>query len=155
MSEAAAVHAPRIVVGVDGSEPSKAALRWAVRQAELTGDALVAVTAWDFPHNWTGWSPPGEPSFDWEDSARKILTETIDEAIGPDHPVEIGTRVVQGHPAGCWTKPRAPRCWLWGTAGTAGSPKPCSAPSDSTSPTMPPVPSSSSAARNPAEADTR
>ncbi len=36
---------PRIVVGVDGSEPPKAALRWAVRQAELTGAAVEAVTA--------------------------------------------------------------------------------------------------------------
>ena len=100
MSDAAAVHAPRIVVGVDGSEPSKAALRWAVRQAELTGDAIVPVIAWEFPRNWTGWSPPGELPFDWEDAARKILTETIDGAIGSDHPVEVRTRVVQGHPAG-------------------------------------------------------
>ena len=29
--------APRIVVGVDGSASSRAALRWAVHQAELTG----------------------------------------------------------------------------------------------------------------------
>ncbi|MFI9105541.1 universal stress protein [Streptomyces fildesensis] len=99
MSDVAVVDAARIVVGVDGSEPSKAALRWAVRQAELTGDAVVAVIAWDFPRNWTGWPPPGDPSFDWEDSARKILTEAIDQATGPDHPVEIRTRVVQGHPA--------------------------------------------------------
>ncbi|MFJ8787116.1 universal stress protein [Streptomyces sp. NPDC102476] len=100
MSDAAAVQPPRIVVGVDGSEPSKAALQWAVRQAELTGDAVAAVIAWDFPHNWTGWPPPEDPSFDWEDNARKILTETIDRITGPDHPAAIHTRVVQGHPAG-------------------------------------------------------
>jgi len=28
---------PRIVVGVDGFEASKAALRWAIHQAKLTG----------------------------------------------------------------------------------------------------------------------
>jgi hypothetical protein len=50
MGAAAAVDAPRIVVGLDGSEPSKAARRW----AELTGYALVAVIAWDLPHKWTG-----------------------------------------------------------------------------------------------------
>ncbi|MER5582276.1 universal stress protein [Streptomyces asoensis] len=99
MSNAAAVQAPRIVVGVDGSEPSKGALQWAVRQAELTGDAVVAVIAWDFPRNWTGLAPPGYPSFDWEDDARKILTETVDQSTRPDHPAEIHTRVVQGHPA--------------------------------------------------------
>ncbi|WP_042371895.1 universal stress protein [Streptacidiphilus neutrinimicus] len=100
MSDTTAIQAPLIVVGVDGSEPSKAALRWAVWQAELTGYALVAAIAWDFPHNWTGWSPPGEPSFDWEDSARDILAATIDEALGTDQVIEIRTRVVQGHPAG-------------------------------------------------------
>jgi hypothetical protein len=35
--------APDIVVGVDGSAPAQAALRWAVRQA---GHALIA---WEYP----------------------------------------------------------------------------------------------------------
>ncbi len=39
----------RIVVGVDGSPSSKAALGWAVRQAELTGATVEAVTAWRYP----------------------------------------------------------------------------------------------------------
>ena len=39
----------RIVVGVDGSVPSVAALAWAVRQARLTGAAVEAVIAWEFP----------------------------------------------------------------------------------------------------------
>ncbi len=36
----------RIVVGVDGSEPSLAALRWAIRQAKLTGACVDAVAVW-------------------------------------------------------------------------------------------------------------
>jgi hypothetical protein len=36
-------------VGVDGSTSSKGALRWAVRQAELTASAVEAVTAWEYP----------------------------------------------------------------------------------------------------------
>jgi nucleotide-binding universal stress UspA family protein len=32
---------PRIVVGVDGFESSKAALRWAIHQAKLTGAVVV------------------------------------------------------------------------------------------------------------------
>ncbi len=39
----------RIVVGVDGSESSMAALRWAIRQARLTGSSVDAVTAWQVP----------------------------------------------------------------------------------------------------------
>ena len=39
----------KIVVGVDGSPSSRAALRWAVKQAVLTGETADAVTAWRFP----------------------------------------------------------------------------------------------------------
>jgi nucleotide-binding universal stress UspA family protein len=38
-----------IVVGMDGSPSSKAALRWAVRQAELTGASVEAIIAWHLP----------------------------------------------------------------------------------------------------------
>src|ERR1700722_15703054 len=38
-----------IVVGIDGSEESKAALVWAERQAKLTGATLQMVTTWQFP----------------------------------------------------------------------------------------------------------
>jgi acyl-CoA synthetase (AMP-forming)/AMP-acid ligase II len=44
-----------IVVGVDGSEASKAALRWAAAQAGRTGAAVQAVTAWEY-----GWGVPSE-----------------------------------------------------------------------------------------------
>ena len=40
MSATKTEKAPRIVVGVDGSASSLAALRWAVHQAELTGGTL-------------------------------------------------------------------------------------------------------------------
>src|SRR5581483_9962028 len=41
--------AGRIVVGVDGSEPSKEALRWAAQQAEMTGSELEVVMTWNIP----------------------------------------------------------------------------------------------------------
>jgi nucleotide-binding universal stress UspA family protein len=46
----------RIVVGVDGSEPSKSALRWAIGQAKLTGGSVDAVIAWRYPST-DGWAP--------------------------------------------------------------------------------------------------
>lgn len=39
--------APRVVVGVDGSPSSYAALRWAIRQAQLIGGTVDAVGAWE------------------------------------------------------------------------------------------------------------
>jgi hypothetical protein len=39
----------RIVVGLDGSAPSKAALAWAISQAKLTGAVVEAVIAWESP----------------------------------------------------------------------------------------------------------
>lgn len=39
----------RIVVGVDGSAPSVAALRWALAEARTHGAVLEAVTTWEMP----------------------------------------------------------------------------------------------------------
>jgi nucleotide-binding universal stress UspA family protein len=38
-----------IVVGIDGSEQSKAALRWAVEEARLRGVSVRAIYAWSLP----------------------------------------------------------------------------------------------------------
>jgi nucleotide-binding universal stress UspA family protein len=38
----------RVIVGVDGSEGARAALRWAAEEAERWGVPLVAVWAWEF-----------------------------------------------------------------------------------------------------------
>lgn len=42
---------PLIVVGVDGSNHSKEALRWAVRQATLVGGRVHAVMSWEWSTN--------------------------------------------------------------------------------------------------------
>jgi nucleotide-binding universal stress UspA family protein len=51
----------RIVVGVDGSEPSIEALRWAVREALLTGRRVDVVTAWQPVHSYAAVPPLGAP----------------------------------------------------------------------------------------------
>jgi nucleotide-binding universal stress UspA family protein len=63
---------PRIVVGVDGSGSSKAALRWAIRQAKLTGSSVEAVAAWHYPAAY-GLAPGSEGSFDFETNAKNAL----------------------------------------------------------------------------------
>jgi nucleotide-binding universal stress UspA family protein len=67
----------RIVVGVDGSKASKAALAWAIRQARLTGAAVVAVTAWPFPEGY-GY-PVIMPTIDWKKVTTQVVTAAISE----------------------------------------------------------------------------
>ncbi|WP_327425486.1 universal stress protein (plasmid) [Streptomyces sp. NBC_01527] len=93
----------RIVVGVDGSDSSKQALRWAVRQAQLTGGVVEAVTAWDFPqfHGALGWLPPSSSDeAAVEGRARRELAEAIEETVGSQPPVEVRTEVRYGTAAG-------------------------------------------------------
>ncbi|HEX7745199.1 MAG TPA: universal stress protein [Micromonosporaceae bacterium] len=86
----------RIVVGVDGSEPSRAALAWALQQAELTHASVEAVIAWEFPVFSVGQVllPPEDP----ESIAARVLAEAVTATAG-DRPVEVRQRVVGGHPA--------------------------------------------------------
>jgi nucleotide-binding universal stress UspA family protein len=85
---------PRIVVGVDGSEHSKQALRWAARLASGEGARLDAIAAWEFP-TMIGWNamPPGySPKLDIE----KSLTETVDEVFGANRPADMRLRSFEG-----------------------------------------------------------
>ncbi|MFF9690696.1 universal stress protein [Streptomyces sp. NPDC014623] len=90
----------RIVVGVDGSDASIKALRWAVRQAGLTGDTVEAVNSWEYPA--TGWGSlmPGMPEdFDPQAVATVALDEALEEALGADGAAAVEKVVVIGHPA--------------------------------------------------------
>lgn len=86
-----------IVVGVDGSQTSKAALRWAVKLAPALGCTVEAITAWEFPVIVTmagGGVLPGT----WvpEDDAKRVLEEAIGDAVpGAD----IRAVIAEGHPA--------------------------------------------------------
>ena len=88
----------RIVVGVDGFESSKAALRWAIRQAKLTGAEVEAVTAWSYPSGY-GWAPFSEGAVDFEGDAGKILVEALAEVSGIAPDVVVEPLVVHGHAA--------------------------------------------------------
>jgi nucleotide-binding universal stress UspA family protein len=89
--------APRIVVGVDGSEESKNALRWAARLAEANGAGIDVIAAWD-PTSLYGWSvlsvvPALEsPQADIE----KSLNETVDEVFGVDRPQNMRLKALEG-----------------------------------------------------------
>jgi nucleotide-binding universal stress UspA family protein len=90
---------PRIVAGVDGSPSSKAALRWAIRQAGLTGAVVEAVTAWWYPTGY-GMAPIFDGAVDFEGDAGKTLAEALAEVSGLAPDVMVCPRVIEGHPAG-------------------------------------------------------
>jgi nucleotide-binding universal stress UspA family protein len=93
---------PRIVVGVDGSPSSMSALRWAIRQAGLTGATVYAVIAWHYPVavGGYGWAPTGmEGGFDFKKNTEKTLADAISSAVDPGSNVGLRARVVEGNPA--------------------------------------------------------
>ncbi|HEY1974885.1 MAG TPA: universal stress protein [Pseudonocardia sp.] len=86
--------ARKIVVGVDGSESSRHALRWAARQAGLTGVELHAVQAWDVPSAY-GYVPT--ITVDWEREAGAELARTIKETLAHPGALSVHAEVIRGH----------------------------------------------------------
>ena len=87
-----------VVVGVDGSPSSKAALRWALDQARLTKARLRPVIAWEVTP-YTGWGVLAHEDFGA--AAGQLLNESVRETLGFDPPldVEVVETVRPGHPA--------------------------------------------------------
>lgn len=88
-----------IVVGVDGSETSRDAARWALSQAALTGAGLRAVSSWRWP-NYLTRVPPG---VDLAEETGEILGEIVDSVLAENPQaaatVPVTTHVIEG-PAG-------------------------------------------------------
>lgn len=81
-----------VVVGVDGSDNSVEALRWAGDHAKRTGAKLRVVHVWEFPYVETAPLALGAtlpPYADMESEAREKLQGVIERAtLPPDVPVE-------------------------------------------------------------------
>ncbi|MFB8273192.1 universal stress protein [Streptomyces sp. NPDC055955] len=89
---------PRIVVGVDGSPSSQAALRWAVRYAGLVGGRVEAVSAWEVP-GMASWSAPAvDTDFD-EGQAERGLVEEVRAVLGENGADLVHERLVRGNAA--------------------------------------------------------
>jgi nucleotide-binding universal stress UspA family protein len=84
----------RIVVGVDGSAHSGAALRWALAEAGAHSGEVTALFSWQVPFL----SFPGAFDRDeLEEASKKFLVETVGE-IAPSPPVPLRTVVAEGDP---------------------------------------------------------
>jgi len=89
----------RIVVGVDGSDCSLAALDWAARQAKLTGATLEAVITWEWPTTYGAAFSFLPANYDPSADARTVLDQAL-KALGETYrDVEVRSVVVEGHPA--------------------------------------------------------
>lgn len=88
---------PVIIVGIDGSQASEDALRWAAGQAQLTGGALHAVITWQTPSSYGYYVDYSDA--DAASDARKILKTAVACALGESPPVSPTLRVVKGQPA--------------------------------------------------------
>jgi nucleotide-binding universal stress UspA family protein len=90
----------RIVAGVDGSPSSLAALRWAIRQAELTGSSVDAVIAWESPAaTGFGWGLGMTGGADYGELAAKTVSEAISSVAGSASPVTVRPITGEGNAA--------------------------------------------------------
>ncbi|MHC3469840.1 universal stress protein [Streptomyces sp. 7R007] len=91
-----------IVVGVDGSEASAAALRWAAAQARALNTELVAVHAWEPVA--AGFAPYAPASArptesDQCEQAAQLLASAVREAFGGHVGAGVRAVLVEGPPA--------------------------------------------------------
>jgi nucleotide-binding universal stress UspA family protein len=89
----------RIVVGVDGSDHSVLALRWAVAQAALTGADVEVIASWQWPASAGGFLP--YENFDMSGITRKAVEAAVASVVGDEDEgtVSVRTTVVEGYPA--------------------------------------------------------
>lgn len=93
----------RILVGVDGSDGSRQALRWALHEAQVRRGVLAPVVAWESPFD-VGFGqtemvyvPVDEAKI--AAGAQQRLDDLLHQVAGPQVPVEVDAAVVHGEAA--------------------------------------------------------
>lgn len=93
-----------IVVGIDGSDGSKQALRWAIEEARVHGARVTALHAWEPPAPVPEVAPM--PAIDLVDfvgefrgAAEKRVADMVEEVVGGDTSVTVEPVAVEGSPA--------------------------------------------------------
>jgi nucleotide-binding universal stress UspA family protein len=98
--------AGRIVVGIDGSPESAAALRWAVDEAKLRDARVEAVHVWNYvPMTTAGdsglvpmaWTESAEMVEATHDAASRAAAQEVEDVLGAGHDVTVS--LVQGDPS--------------------------------------------------------
>ncbi len=85
-----------IVVGVDGSEYSKSALRWAAKLAPSLNCTIYAVSIWQYP---IMVGVEGTVMYQWEPDkeAERVLDAAIESVFGAKVPDGLSREVKQGN----------------------------------------------------------
>ena len=98
MTASRSVHPTRIVVGVDGSTASRAAVRWAVEHAGA-GDTVTLVHVWEPPRFVVG----DDPARDDADIAARFVHHELEHAKGlpRDDRIVLTCRTRKGDPREC------------------------------------------------------
>jgi nucleotide-binding universal stress UspA family protein len=97
MTASHSVAGGRIVVGVDGSESSAHALRWAAEEARARGSGLEVIQAWEAN---IGVIPPASGSAEpFKRQANEILSEAVTSLPTDERPANIDSRAVHGKAA--------------------------------------------------------
>jgi len=89
-----------VVVGVDGSDGSVAALSWAGRYGAATGAVVWALHIWHYPT--AAGLPPGVTPESVTDEVKASQRKELDEAIGKanlDPAALVESKIGYGHPA--------------------------------------------------------
>lgn len=86
-----------ILVGVDGSDASVEALRYAARVAAAFDAPIEAITTWEYPIMPDGYYPIEEWSP--EQDARQILDATLERAFAGSPPARLTSTTLAGPPA--------------------------------------------------------
>lgn len=85
----------KIVVGVDGSNSSRNALRWAASEAEKSGDSLQVVMTWYNPYP-EMWIPRLGPATDPLGLTRRGLERLVEGTLGKHPAVKVEATAVEG-----------------------------------------------------------
>lgn len=87
----------RIVVGVDGSEPSKQALRWAAFIASTTGASIDAIASWRLNAFASGPALIERPAeWDRTKEINAMLEATLEDVFADSPPARLNSIVQEG-----------------------------------------------------------
>ncbi|ALU39351.1 universal stress protein UspA [Kocuria flava] len=87
----------RVVVGLDGSESSKEALREGLRLAQALDLPLEAVMCWEDPLLFESYRVVDPEEF--RVASEQLLERTLAEVLGPERPARLTSRLLRGRPA--------------------------------------------------------